>query len=417
MTQEALSFYEQAKKIAETGSSEDKIQLTQRENIPPEILYYLASDEDPKVRAAIASCKQTPYQADYILAEDSHEEVKKCLITKVADQAQSLNRLLDPEKGEVVDAILTQLASDESVSIRRVLVKAIKRIANLSRKLVLKLARDDDEEVAQSMVQSSPVLEEDDLDMLIREARGPVISAVASRHKVSEHTSESVVGADYSPAVTHLLSNKAARMSEETLHFIADQAGSHEDWQEVFVTREGLSLDVIKKLSLVISNSLIKVMLEHNYLDESQVQEVVAVVQGRIESGELDEDVLKILAEPPEPFSSAYDRAKDDFLKGALHEDDLLKKMLEEDERAYVIGAVAVLSQVPYDLVIREVNAKNTRGLMAIIWKSGLSPQFGVEFQLKMAHVDVKKLLYPKEDEFPMTESELDWQLELIFNS
>ena len=157
-------------------------------------------------------------------------------------------------------------------------------------------------------------------------------------------------------------------------------------------------------------------MLEHNYLDADQVKDVLEIVQTRIESGELDEEVLGILADPPEPFSSAYDRAKDDFLKGHLHEKDLLMKMIEEGERAYIIGAVAILSSIPYDLVVREVNTKNSKGLMAIIWKAGLSPEFGVAFQEYMAHVDVKYLLQPKDSYFPLTQAELDWQLELIMD-
>lgn len=416
MTDQAYSLYEEAKSIAEKGSSAEKIQLSQRRNVPPEILYYLATDEDPEVRGAIALNTETPHQADLILADDKHEAVKESLIEKISEQAKSTSRLVDPNKAEFIDHILNHLAADQSVSIRRSLVKAIKRIATLSKELVLKLARDTDDEVAQAVVKSSPLLEEEDLDVLIGEKRGPIISAVASRNEVSERISDHVVEADFTPAITHLLSNKTARMSEHTLNLIAEQSSEHEEWQEAFVTREGLSLDVIKKLSFFISNTLIKTLLEHNYLDDSQVQDVLDIVQKRINSGELDAEVLGILAEPPEPFSSAYDRAKDDFLKGKLTEDHLLGKMKDTGERAYVIGSISVLSCIPYDLVIREINAQNVRGLVAIIWKAGLSAQFSLEFQEKIGNAETDKILYPKGHDFPMTESELDWQLELIFD-
>jgi hypothetical protein len=413
---QAYSFYEEAKSIAEKGSSAEKIQLAQRRNVPPEILYYLATDENPEVRGAVALNTDTPHQADLILADDKHDAVKEYLIKKVSDQAKVTSRLVDPKKADFINDILDHLAADQSVSIRRALVKAIKRIATLSKELVLKLARDTDDEVAQAMVRSSHLLEEEDLDVLIDEKRGPVISAVASRDEVSEHTADNVVEADFTPAVTHLLSNKTARMSEHTLNIIAEQSSAHEEWQEAFVTREGLSLDVIKKLSLFISNTLIKTLLEHNYLDDSQVKDVLEIVQKRIDSGELDAEVLGILAEPPEPFSSAYDRAKDDFLKGKLKEDLLLEKMEDTGERAYVIGAISVLSCIPYDLVIREINAQNVRGLVAIIWKAGLSAQFSLEFQETIGNAEADKILYPKDQNFPMTKSELDWQLELIFD-
>ncbi len=416
MTDQAYSFYEEAKSIAEKGSTSEKIQLVQRRNVPPEILYYLATDETPEIRGAVALNPDTPHQADLLLADDKHEAVKESLIEKISEQAKNTSRLIDPKKTEFINDILNHLATDQSVSIRRALVKAIKRIATISKELVLKLARDTDDEVAQAMVKSSPILDEEDLDELIGEQRGPVISAVASRNKVSEHTADNIIETDFSPAVTHLLSNKTARMSEHTLNIIAEQSSEHEEWQEAFVTREGLSLDVIKKLSFFISNTLIKTLLEHNYLDDSQVQDVLEIVQKRIDSGELDAEVLGILAEPPEPFSSAYDRAKDDFLKGKLTEEHLLEKMEDTGERAYVIGSISVLSCIPYDLVIREINAQNLRGLVAIIWKTGLSAQFSVEFQDKIGNAETDKILYSNGQNFPMTESELDWQLELIFD-
>lgn len=413
MKEQQLSFYEEAKSIAEAGSVEEKVALTARKNIPPEILYYLASDSNPQVRAAVAACRYTPHQADLILADDADPRVKESLIQKVAALGEGLNRVKNLARVEKLDQIMDKLAQDESVSIRRLFAQAVKRLACLSRNLVMMMARDEDEEVSKTIIRSSPVLEEEDLTVLLKTRNGPLAKAVAARDQVSEAVSAEVVEVDFSPAVTQLLSNKAARLSAQTMNLLADKAPQHEEWHEPFSHREELSLDVIKKLSLIVSNSLIKVMIEKNYLEPTQLQDVMATVKHRIESGDLDTDVLNILVEPPQPYQSAYDRAKDDYLKGILNEEKLLS-MLEALDRCYVIGGVAVLARLPYQAVLKAVNTQSGRALMAMSWKAGLSPRTGVELQRKLALMIGTKVVLPQDDEYPLSESDMEWQLELF---
>lgn len=413
MKDQQLSFYEEAKSIAEAGSVEDKVSLTTRKNIPPEILYYLASDPNPQVRAAVAGCKHTPHQADLILADDVDSRVKESLIQKVAAQGEEINRLKSPARAQTLDQIMEKLAQDESVSIRRLFAQAVKRLTYLSHKLVMMMAQDEDEEVSKTIIRSSPVLEEEDLTKLLKTRNGPLAKAVAARDEVSEDLSAEIVEVDFSPAVTQLLSNKAARLSAQTLNLLADKAPQHEEWHEPFSHREELSLDVIKKLSLIVSNSLIKVMIEKNYLEPAQVQDVMEAVKHRIESGDLDSDVLNILVEPPQPYQSSYDRAKDDYLKGYLNEEKLLS-MLESLDRCYVIGGVAVLARLPYQAVLKAVNTQSGRALMAMSWKAGLSPRTGVDLQRKLALMIGAKVVLPRDDEYPLSESDMEWQLELF---
>ena len=59
----ALS-YEESKALAEGGSDKDRADLASREDLRPELLYYLSQDPSSEVRRRIAANDKTPRQAD-----------------------------------------------------------------------------------------------------------------------------------------------------------------------------------------------------------------------------------------------------------------------------------------------------------------------------------------------------------------
>jgi hypothetical protein len=66
----AIAEYETSKTVASGDDVRQRRKLATRGDARPEILYYLAEDEDTKVRRAVASNPTTPRQADLILADD-----------------------------------------------------------------------------------------------------------------------------------------------------------------------------------------------------------------------------------------------------------------------------------------------------------------------------------------------------------
>jgi len=76
--------YEESREIAKNGSDRTRADLAQREDLRPEVLYFLAEDPSPSVRRHIAANALTPRQADLILARDDDEVVRAELAAKVA---------------------------------------------------------------------------------------------------------------------------------------------------------------------------------------------------------------------------------------------------------------------------------------------------------------------------------------------
>ena len=75
--------YDEAKVIMAKGNVAARRDLAMHEDMEPEILYYLATDDSATVRREIADNDGTPLQADLILAEDPDEEVRIELAQKI----------------------------------------------------------------------------------------------------------------------------------------------------------------------------------------------------------------------------------------------------------------------------------------------------------------------------------------------
>src|SRR5688572_12790709 len=68
--------YEQAKTFARAPDPDVRSELAGRDDIQPEILYFLSDDEHAEVRRNVAANIATPRQADLVLARDKDDEVR-----------------------------------------------------------------------------------------------------------------------------------------------------------------------------------------------------------------------------------------------------------------------------------------------------------------------------------------------------
>ena len=94
---DALS-YEQARDILVGANEETRSALAGRDDIEPEILYYLASDDSLDVRRQVAANAHTPRHADKILTQDADDEVRVELARKI--RAGQMDLFEKPESGE-----------------------------------------------------------------------------------------------------------------------------------------------------------------------------------------------------------------------------------------------------------------------------------------------------------------------------
>src|SRR3546814_884466 len=110
--------YEDARAILEDQNHASKLELAERAEVPPEILYFLASDESEAVRRQVAKNPATPLRANKLLVEDAADSVRAELARKIArllpdsddrDRAATRERAIE---------LLEQLARDQLPKVR-----------------------------------------------------------------------------------------------------------------------------------------------------------------------------------------------------------------------------------------------------------------------------------------------------------
>ena len=104
--------------------------LATRDDLKPEILYYLAEDSDADVRKAVAQNETAPRKTDVLLAKDDDAEVRGDLAAKIARVAPDLSAAEQNKARDATYEALELLAEDQITKVRKILPEALKDIAN-----------------------------------------------------------------------------------------------------------------------------------------------------------------------------------------------------------------------------------------------------------------------------------------------
>lgn len=394
--------YEDAKAQARSTDPEVRRRLAARRDIRPEILYFLAEDPAADVRRAIAANAATPRQADMLLARDADAGVRGELARKIAlllpdvagDRLSQIQRMtLD---------VLEALARDQAAQVRQVLAETLKDTAQVPEEVINRLARDVEIRVAGPVLRHSPILTDEDLLDIIR--TGPTagaLTAIAERRTVPAPVSEAIARSADEAAIAALLANPSAQIREETLDYILDMAPSHEPWHAPLVRRPKLPARAAARLAKFVTETLLDELARREDLDPATAREIARIVESR----------LAPAGPPAQARETAQDRAHRMALAGELDE-TAVSSALASGDRAFALYALAELSGQPANVVERILGAHSARGVIALVWRAGLSMRLAVQAQLRLAHIPPQSVLNARDGVgFPMTEDEMTWQL------
>jgi uncharacterized protein (DUF2336 family) len=137
---------------------------------------------------------------------------------KAADRLAELfcSGALDASEQALAEQFFRAGRFDGEVLVRRVLAEGLKRAATLSRETALAFANDD-AEVAAPLIQSSPVLDQEDLLQLVCEQSEAHCLAVARRSRVPDEVARPIVATGSERLITALLDNPGATIAEDLL--------------------------------------------------------------------------------------------------------------------------------------------------------------------------------------------------------
>jgi uncharacterized protein (DUF2336 family) len=407
--------YEEAKRLARSDDLAARRKLAQRADMRPEILYFLAEDKAPEVRRAIAGNEATPYQADELLARDRDEAVRAELAQKVARLLPGLTADAQNEAHQRVVAMLEKLARDEAVRVRAVVAEAVRNVANVPPEIVKRLARDAELIVASPVLRFSPLLTDEDLlDIITAGPTSGALAVIAQRSGVTAKISDALVAADDEPAVAALLANKSAQIREETLDLIVDRASGRAAWHEPLVRRPSLPARAAKRIAGFVADSLLSILKNRDDLPPETRAQVTAAVAERLAEAEKDEKAAPAEEEEKDEGETAEEKVTRLKKEGKLDE-DAVDDALHAGQRAFVRAALAVMAEVPVDVVDKILAARSAKGVVALAWKAKLPMRMAVQIQTRLGGISPRQALQARSGTaFPLTADEMTWQIEFF---
>ncbi|MDX1541817.1 MAG: DUF2336 domain-containing protein, partial [Geminicoccaceae bacterium] len=139
------------------------------------------------------------------------------------------------------------LVKDVEKSVRAALAHAVATSKSLPPAIAQKLARDEIE-VAQPILENSPVLDDEQLIEIVRTHAMQYALAVAGRQNVAARVCEALIDTGESVVVARVVGNETSQLSQATLERIIDDYADDERVQERLVRRPELPYELVDQL-------------------------------------------------------------------------------------------------------------------------------------------------------------------------
>jgi len=392
--------YQEAKRLARHEDTAVRIALSRRGDLRPEVLYYLAEDPAPEVRRAIAENRQTPVQADLLLALDADQRVRESLAGKIASLTAEMSRQDQGKAQRYVLQTLELLAIDQAVRVRRILADSLKHVTDAPPDVIKRLASDVDDLVASPILEFSPLLSDLDLLEIIGEGCNSTrLRAISRRQGLGEQVADAIIETDDAMAVAELLSNESAQIREETLDGLVERAVGVPEWHEPLVCRPRLSSAAACKLASFVAGTLLTRLKERRDLDSEAARLVASEVHRRLREGDAGPD--------------APEAAEANAL-GDMSNAEVMRAIAVGD-RNLVRAILALRSGLHERTVDRILASGSPKAVTALAWRAGLTMRLATQLQIRLAGIAPPNALNARGgSEFPMRDDELSWQIEFF---
>ena len=400
--------YDDAKRLAAAPDSQIRQDLAAREDIAPEVLYFLAEDEDLAVRKAVAVNHTAPVHASLILARDPDVSIRSAIAKKVS----RLTPDFDPKSRERAERYVVQtleaLAQDQAVKIRKILAQSLCEVTNAPASVIRCLAEDVEDTVACLVLEGSPLLTDADLlEIISKSSASQRLKSVSRRPNLSADVSDAIAATHDIEAVAELLANGSAQIRENTLDALVCEAADRPSWHAPLVERPELSWVSIHRLASFVTTALLSKLEKHPALDRQSAKEIAAKIKARLGKEE---------AAIERSESDEAHEAQALFQRGEL-DSELLSECLIEGRRNFVIEGLSLLSGKPRDLIVKVLVSGSVKGVTAVCWAAGLSMRFATQVQFQMSSILPDRALYARSNgDYPLSEDEMKWQINFFEN-
>lgn len=197
---------------------------------------------------------------------------------------QQYDALADGETRPLADAVLDLLVRDVETKVREALSEAIAASPGLPPATARRLARDDIS-VARPVLEQSPVLDDAELDDIVRTHAMQYALAVAGRERISENLADALSETGHVEVARRLVGNAGAAISAHTLMRIqADHRGDPE-LQGRLIKRPALPYELVDQLVGAIGERLEWELVRERSITAEEASRLVAVARERTTVG------------------------------------------------------------------------------------------------------------------------------------
>ncbi len=398
--------YQGVKDVLEGDDEDARIKLARDSATPPEVLYFLAEHGSIPVRRVVAENPSTPAQAGAILSRDPDVSVRCALARKAV--GDGLDDQARRNLWRMGFTVLETLMRDQMVRVRRVLTEALCARPDAPHDVIVGLARDDDEVVAAPVLCHSPVLNDD--DMLVILGDGPpewARDAMATRQAVSSALSGALADGATAQVLNRIITNTNAVIDEPLMERIVERARAEPELQQPLVARPDLSANVLTQLALVVATPLLGALRKRGDVDADTADRIDRAIRTR---GEVASPAAPRRDETAEAVADSELPVGDE-----APSDEAIALALDNRETEFVIEALARRAKIPTDTVRRMMAAKSARTVVALAWKAGLSARFALDLQRQLARIPPGKLINARNGtDFALGPTEMKEQLALF---
>lgn len=411
--------YERARAIASDPQPAKRAALAYRDDAPPEVLYYLASDDAVPVKRAVAANRDTPALGNLVLAGDESAEVRRALAEKIRRHGRHHGIGSQQQRARAIaDLVVEKLAGDSEPGIRAAMAEVLKTASDVSRSVVRDLAFDEILSVAAPVLEYSPILTADDLlEILAGKPEQARLAAIARRRVLDERVAAMLVASRDVSTLANLLGSTSANVQEVTLDTLIDVVAEELGLPQQPVFRRDLSDSTVQSLVERVANQLGALFPGDQDMPAGARSTIQAMVEKRLtRPGEKVRGAAaaSFAQDADERFQSSLERARELAASDQLDEATLRVYLLTGQDEDIIAG-LAVRADLPVRTVLHLVAAQSARAMCALAWRAGLSASFSLELQQRLASVAAETSVAPKPDGgYLLEEEEMIWQLSMF---
>lgn len=292
------------------------------------------------------------------LLSEPTEDVRAVIAKKVASQFG--NVVLTPRERELGLEILGYLVHDVAVRVRVALADALSNLLEAPHDIVFALARDLDE-VARPVLESSTVLNDEDLVELVLSGSVAKQCAIAGRPALGSAPCEAIARAADRSAVVVLVANEGTIIRPDILETIVTRYPTDGGILDPMASRRDLPAALVERLVTMVSKELRDYLIEHHGIDpatasllDDQARERTTVeMLAMTDPGDLAPLVLQL---------SEHGRLTPSLILRATCAGEML----------FVEAAFAHLTDVAHERVRRLISDVGALGFRAVYARAGL---------------------------------------------